>query len=104
MMIELSNFNEPPLNKEHKTYVILQDTFCLRERKNGTLKHSSIIATKGQIYIGIVEFYKNNMFLNIGLHPKIERNIYIPIVYDHFTKSVINIVETPKNAMRHLPP
>jgi hypothetical protein len=104
MMIELSNFNEPLLSKEHKTYVILQNTICLRERRNGALTRTSIVATKGQLYTGIIEFYKNNMFLNIGLHPKIERNIYIPIVYDTFTKSVINIVETTKNFTHRRPP
>jgi hypothetical protein len=104
MMIELSNFNEPPISIEHKTYRIIQSTKCMRERTNGKLKATKFIVNRGELYSGIIEFYKKNMFLNIGLHPKINRNIYVPIVYDTFTKYVINIVETTQNTMHRLPP
>lgn len=90
-MVELSNFNEDFINKEHKTYLVVQSTKCMRENKNGAIRTSKIIANKGEIYSGIVEIYKKNMFLNIGLHPKIERNIYIPIILDFSGEKMINL-------------
>ena len=97
MMIELSNFNEPPISIEHKTYRIVQNTKCMRERTNGKLKATKFIVNRGEVYSGIIEFYKKNMFLNIGLHPKINRNIYVPIIIDFTGNGAINVEEFQNN-------
>jgi hypothetical protein len=102
MMIELSNFNDPPISIEHKTYRILQSTKCMRERTNGKLKTTKFIVNRGELYSGIIEIYKKKLFLNIGLHPKMNRNIYIPIILE-LDNEVINVEEF-QNTTHHLPP
>lgn len=97
MMVELSNFNDPPISIEHKTYRIIQSTKCMRERTNGKLQTTKFIVNRGEVYSGIIEFYNKNMFLNIGLHPKLNRNIYVPIIVDFSGEICINVEEFQNN-------